>query len=383
MNTNYALPFLAAVTLLGFSSCAGGSSAAVTADDYDVSIYTPAYASGFGIVGREGGRSVIINVTDPWQGADSVVSGLFVRRGGEPVPDGFGGQVLEGDASRIVAMSSTHVAMLGAIGADSLVVGVSGLGYISNANIRAREDEVGDVGYDGNVNYEMLVSLDPDIVLLYGVDGASPMESKLTELGIPYMYVGDYLEESPLGKAEWMVAVAEITGRREQGMETFAGIPARYEAIRRKVAGARLEAPAVMVNTPYAGSWFMPPQGSYITTLIADAGGELVYKADTGNTSVAIDLEEAYRLTSGADVWINVGSATSMEEIRRAYPKVADTECVARGMVYNNNLRSQPGGGNDYFESGVVEPDVVLRDLVKIFHPQLVEEDFHYYRKLQ
>lgn len=180
-----------------------------------------------------------------------------------------------------------------------------------------------------------------------------------------------------------MVAVAEITGRREQGMETFAGIPARYEAIRRKVAGARLEAPAVMVNTPYAGSWFMPPQGSYITTLIADAGGELVYKADTGNTSVAIDLEEAYRLTSGADVWINVGSATSMEEIRRAYPKVADTECVARGMVYNNNLRSQPGGGNDYFESGVVEPDVVLRDLVKIFHPQLVEEDFHYYRKLQ
>ena len=93
--------------------------------------------------------------------------------------------------------------MLDAIDEDRCVVGVSGIDYISNPDIQAHRDSVGDVGYEGNINYELLLSLDPDLVLLYGVNGASSMEGKLKELNIPFMYVGDYLEESPLGKAEW------------------------------------------------------------------------------------------------------------------------------------------------------------------------------------
>lgn len=109
-------------------------------------------------------------------------------------------------------MSSTHIAMLDAIGETGRVVGVSGIDYISNPDIQARRDSVGDVGYEGNINYELLLSLDPDLVLLYGVNGASSMEGKLKELDIPFMYVGDYLEESPLGKAEWLLALSEIIG---------------------------------------------------------------------------------------------------------------------------------------------------------------------------
>ena len=109
-------------------------------------------------------------------------------------------------------MSSTHIAMLDAIGETGRVVGVSGIDYISNPDIQARRDSVGDVGYEGNINYELLLSLDPDLVLLYGVNGASSMEGKLKELDIPFMYVGDYLEESPLGKAEWLVALSEVIG---------------------------------------------------------------------------------------------------------------------------------------------------------------------------
>lgn len=90
--------------------------------------------------------------------------------------------------------------MLDAVGAANTVVGVSGIEYISNPEIQARRDSIGDVGYEGNINYELLLSLDPDLVLLYGVSGESSMEGKLRELGIPFMYVGDYLEESPLGR---------------------------------------------------------------------------------------------------------------------------------------------------------------------------------------
>ena len=365
---------------LAFAGCRGKSSQLA---DFNKQLYAPEYASGFKIERADGRQSVLVSVMNPWQGADSVTTRLFISRNGEPVPEGFDGQVLEGDAQRVVAMSSTHVAMLDAIGETGRVVGVSGLGYISNPDIQARRDSIGDVGYEGNINYELLLSLDPDLVLLFGVNGASAMESKLKELGIPFMYVGDYLEESPLGKAEWLVALSEVVGKRAKGEKVFADIPIRYNALKQKVSGAVLDAPSVMLNTPYGDSWFMPSTENYAVRLITDAGGDYIYKKNTGNSSTPIDLEEAYLLASEADMWLNVGMANTLDELKAACPKFADTRCVRNGYVYNNNARTNAAGGNDYYESAVVNPDLLLRDLVKIFHPELVEEDFVYYKQLK
>ena len=365
---------------LAFAGCHDKSS---KLDDFNQSLYTPAYASGFDIKGADGKESVLITVTNPWQGADSVTTWLFIARNGEEIPEGFAGQVLEGDAKRIVAMSSTHIAMLDAIGEVGRVAGVSGIDYISNLDIQARRDSIGDVGYEGNINYELLLSLDPDLVLLYGVNGASAMESKLEELSIPFMYVGDYLEESPLGKAEWMVALSEVAGKREDGEKIFAAIPVRYNALKKKVADSALGAPSVMLNVPYGDSWFMPSTQSYVARLIADAGGHYVYQKNTGSASAPIDMEEAYLLASDADMWLNVGMANSLDELKTSCPKFTDTRCFKNGNVYNNNARTNAGGGNDYYESAVVNPDIVLRDLVKIVHPELVQEECVYYKRLK
>ncbi len=370
--------------LIGISfltSCAGKQTAGLA--DFSTPLYVPEYASGFEIMGSDGCESTLITVTNPWQGADSVVTALFIARNGESVPDGFSGQVLDGDASRIVAMSSTNIAMLDALGEDSRIVGVSGIDYIANPYIREHCDGIADVGYEGNINYELLLAIDPDIVLLYGVNGASTMERKLKELGIPFVYVGDYLEESPLGKAEWMVVLSELTGRRDDGEKIFAEIPVRYNSLKQKVAENVIDAPSVMLNTPFSDSWFMPSTESYVARLIADAGGDYIYKKNTGNGSLPIDIEEAYKLTSQADMWLNVASVNSLDELKALYPNFSDTRCVRNGYVWNNNLRTTAAGGNDYYESAVVNPDVVLRDLVKIFHPELVDEDFVYYRKLK
>ena len=352
-------------------------------DDYNMAVYTPTYATGFHIVGAEGKQSTIIRVTNPWQSADEVEMMLFIARGGEKAPNGFRGQVLQGDAKRVVCMSSSHIAMLDAIGAVESVVGVSGKNFITNPYVVAHQRTIADVGYDGNMNFELLVAQQPDIVLLYGVTGACTMESKLDELGIPYIYIGEYVEEDPLGKAEWLIALAEIVGLRQQGLTYFSELPQRYEQLKSMVAAAQTPAPKIMLNTPYADSWFMPSATSYIARLIADAGGDYIYQQNTSNHSLPIDLEQAALLTTQADIWLHVENINSLDDLRRQLPKFAHMPCVQRGEVYNCDKRRVTGGGNDYWESGVVHPDVILRDLIKIFHPELEsDKEFVYYRKL-
>lgn len=368
------------LSALLLAACHGGGG---VRGEYTLSIYAPRYASGFEILGAEGLESTILVARDPWQGAEGVESSLFIAREGEEPPADFEGQVLRGDAERIVCMSSTHVALLDAVGAVGRVVGVSGIDFISNEYVATHRDRVGDVGYDNSVDYEMVVALDPDVVLLYGVTGASMMESKLRELGIPYVYIGEYVEQVPLGKTEWMVAVAEVVGQRERAEQLFAEVPRRYDALRERAATAVVK-PKVMINTPYADSWFMASTTSYVARLIADAGGDYIYKQNSSNTSLPIDLEQATVFTSQADVWVNVGSVASLSQMRSRYPKFADVKSVREGKVYNSDRRLNPAGGNDYWESGVVNPDLVLGDLIKIFHPELMEDyEFVYYRKLE
>ena len=270
--------FSASLLLLFAMASCGSRNASAVSDILTTEMYTPEYAGGFRILGDSAHESVIIESLNPWQGADSTVRRLFIERGGEKAPADFDGQVISGNARRIVTMSSTQIAMLDAIGAAGRVYGVSGIDYIYNPGIQSRRDSIADVGFEGAVDYERLAGANPDLVMLYGVNGPNPMEGKLRELGIPYIYIGDYLEESPLGKAEWVVALAEITGQRRKGESVFIGIPQRYNALKARVDSTVGEAPSVMLNMPYGDSWFMPSTDNYTVRLITDAGGDYIYK---------------------------------------------------------------------------------------------------------
>ncbi len=353
-------------------------------DDYDITLYTPTYAGGFEIKTAPGAESSILVCRTPWQGAgEDDASMLFIARDGEKAPDGFTGQVLDaGEAKRIVCMSSSYIAMLDAIDETDRVAAVSGKGFISNERVKARAD-VPDVGFDNSIDYEAIVAIDPDLVLLYGVNGSNALEGKLRELGIPYAYMGEYLEEHPLGKAEWIVAIGEITGQRPKAQRRFETIAPAYTALR-DMADTLSRHPKVMINTPYADSWVMAPTTSYVATLISDAGAEYAYSKTGTNTSLPIDIEEAYLLTDGADYWINVGQYTSLAEMQAALPKFKATKPMRDKQVWNTTLRATPGGGNDYWESGVVNPDLMLTDLIKIFHPGVLDSvPFTYYQRLE
>lgn len=375
-------PIISIITLLcllSLASCVSNKKTSLEAFNQDV--YTPEYASGFKILGADNTQSTLIQVFNPWQGAKEVEMSYFVSRNGEQAPAGFTGPTIPAGAKRIVCMSSSYIAMLDALGQVDRIVAVSGINYVSNPYILAHKDSIKDMGPE--MNYELLLGLKPDVVLLYGIgDAQTAVTDKLKELAIPYMYVGEYLEESPLGKAEWMVALSELTDSREKGIEIFSEIPKRYQALKALTASVE-QRPTVMFNTPWNDSWIMPSTKSYMAQLVNDAGADYIYKENTSNSSAPIGLETAYGLIQKADYWINVGMASSLDELKAVNPKFTDAKSVREKTAYNNNLRLTATGGNDYWESAVVRPDIVLRDLIHIFHPELAPDSLYYYRHLE
>ncbi len=372
---------LTALAALLLTACGGADSDPAT--DFTVATYTPRYAAGFEIRGTDHSAATLLVIRNPWQGANNIEQHLLIWRDtlASP-PDDFDGQIIEAPVRRVVCMSSSHVAMFDAIGQVRRIVGVSGIEYINNTTIRAKAQ---DVGYDTNIAFEQLTALKPDLVLLYGVTGENTvLTGKLRELHIPYVYIGDYVEQSPLGKAEWMVAIAELCDMRAAGERVFDGIAERYTTLKDRISSHNAaRRPTVMLNTPYRDTWFMPSARSFMVQLIEDACGAYIY-ADKNNsdTSVAIDMEEAYLLAGRADVWLNVGACNSLAELTVQNPKFADIPAVRNHRVFNNNRRQTAAGGSDFWESGVVHPDLILRDLDIIFRADTTDT-LYYYKQLQ
>lgn len=350
--------------------------------DSFVPLYTPEYSKGFRILADTASGNSIIECYAPWQGADSgAVRRLLVLRDGSAVPAGFDGCVLRDSVRRVVVMSSTHVAMLDAVDALDVIAGVSGKDYICNSQVVS--SSAADVGYEGAVDYETLTMLNPDIVLLYGVNGPSTMENKLQSLGIPYLYIGDYVEQHPLGKAEWVLAIGEITGRSAIAKAVLDSVVARYEGLQQAVADIAPR-PKVMFNNPYGTAWYMPGASSYAVKLVKDAGGDYVYERNEGTSSASIDVEEAYMLASQSDKWLNISGMPILAAFREAYPRFAVLPVVRSGAIYGNDAITSRGGGNDFYESAVMHPDLVLKDLIIILHPELSDDSvLTYYRRIQ
>ena len=376
MKLSIKIVLIALISSLCASCTEGAGSSKVS---FDHSVYAPSYASGYEILGDDASNS-LIRVSRPWQG-DAVVEQSLAIFSDKASAEGYDGQYIVGRAERVVCMSTSHIAMIELLGRTESIVGVSGKQYIMSEAI-AGNPKVKDVGYDSSLDYEALVVLRPDVVLLYGVSAENTaLTAKLRELHLPYLYLGDYTEQSPLGKAEWLVAVAEIMGCREEGEQMFRDIVERYNAVRNRVVRTEYS-PKVMFNTPYQEVWYMPSDDSYMVQLLEDAGGTYIFKGkNTTAGSVGISLEEAYMLVTEADFWLNVGQCSSLDELRQSAPHFARCAVVERGDVYNNNARRTKAGGSDFWESAIVRPDVVLEDMVKILHKE--DSTLYYHHRLK
>ena len=267
----------------------------------------------------------------------------FISRNGEQAPTGFIGSTIPAGAKRIVCMSSSYIAMLDALGQVNRIVAVSGIDYVSNPYILAHKDSIKDMGPE--MNYELLLGLKPDIVLLYGIgDAQTAITDKLKELSIPYIYMGEYLEESPLGKAEWMVVLSELTDSREKGIEIFSEIPKRYLSLKALTESVG-QCPTVMFNTPWNDSWVMPSTKSYMAQLVADAGAEYIYKENSSN-SILFTGTLRENITYGSEsiseeqLW-NVIRAANLEEVVQKLPDGLDTMITEHGENLSGGQRQR------------------------------------------
>ena len=343
------------------------------------------YAKGFEVVGETGYK--LLRVFDPWQNSSDVTFTYVLAEKDVAIPDSLRQYpIIRIPVKRVIALSTTHVAMINELGAAASLKGISGTRFIYNEQIRKRIDrgEIIDVGYDQGLNLETIVHLDPDALFIYGVENSMQgVTGKLDELGVPVIYCGEYLEKEPLGKAEWIRFFALFYGLEEEAGQFFHQIDSTYCSLA-SLAKESTSRPKVLTGLPWKGTWYMAGGKSFAAKLIGDAGGDYLWKDDPSEEAVPLNLESVYARALEADIWINPGEVESIDQLNRFDVRFKELPVLNSGEVYNNDFRKGAGGGNDYWESGTIRPDLVLADLVRVFHPDLLtDHPFIYYRKLK
>lgn len=338
-------------------------------------------ATGFDVT--YGDNYKLVEIT-PWQNAESTFTYLLVQCG-TPAPDIEANAVIDVPVSRFVAMSTTILPLLEAQGLLDNLVGVDTLLFSNNDAVLAMADDLTLVGGGGSfdeLNVEVLIDLDPDLVMTQQFSAAGTTLATIEDAGVPVVLNADFADTSPLGQAEWVKYVALFFNTEAQATENYEAVRSDYMALAELTDDVD-ERPTVMAASPFDGTWYMPGGDSTVSQLIEDAGGDFLWSEEAG-TSLFLDVESVLERGIDADYWVNINQFwSSTDDMLSDDPRYADFEAFAEGNLWNNNKIQNENGGNAYFELGVVNPQLILADLIAIFHPELLPDHaFVFYQPL-
>jgi len=341
------------------------------------------YSKSFSIEYHPGYK--LLKVGSPWPGAQRGYSYVLYRRG-TPKPSGIDADCFfEIPLRRVVALSTTYLPQIVEIGEPNSIVGVAAAAAVSAPELRARiaSGKAFETARNGVPDIELLLSLKPDAIFAFGMGNEWDQHPKLAEAGLPVVISGEWNETEPLARAEWIKFIAAFYDKEELASAYFDKVAREYERIR-ALATTTKERPRVLVNGPFQGTWAVSGGKSYMARFLADAGSSYLWAGDPSTGGLVLSVEAVYERALKAEVWLNPSlDVNSKSDIVGLDPRFASLPAVAAGRVWNNNLRMSPGGGSDYFESAILNPDRVLVDLVKIFHPELLaDRSFTYYKNV-
>jgi len=341
------------------------------------------YAKGFSI--KEVNGYKVITVHQAWKNANKSIQ-YVLTKAGQPLPTEFpGGILVQIPVKKIICLSTTHAPFIDLLGESEKIVGFSGIKYISTPSIanRIKQGKIKEVGQENGINLEVMLGLQADLTIAYMMNEADKSYEQMQRAGIKVAVNSEYLEENPLGQAEWIKFFAAFFDKEARADSIFNEIEREYLAIS-NLAKYQTNKPLVFTNIPYGGTWYVAGGRSFVATLIKDAGAAYVFDQDTTQGSVPMSIETVFNQAQKADFWLNVSDFNLLDDLKSLDRRFSEFEAMQKGNIFNNNNKVNENGGIAYWELGVARPDIVLKDLVKIFHPHILPQyELYFYKKLK
>ena len=339
--------------------------------------HSVSYARFFDLKDTLGGK--LVTVFDPWQNG-GVLQSYFLYQSEKPLTIPAGAEAVEIPVKRIAVTSLDNVGFLDELGAADKIVAVTDAGRIYNTRLKKRMDSgVVNLGPAVDFDIEKMISAAPEVVFTTTYSAGDHKNDLLKRAGITAVINLAWMEKSPLGRAEWVKLTGAFLGLDSVADSVFTTIERKYNALKDSVKTIE-DKPLVLVGAPWKGVWYMPGGKSYKAGLIADAGGLYVLEVDTSTGSVGMDFEKVFSLMSGAAVWIEVPYLNSAEMLS-ANSLFGKFKAFGDSAVFNNFGRANKLA-NDYWETGVCRPDIVLKDLINIFHGKSADS-LTFYKRLE
>jgi iron complex transport system substrate-binding protein len=277
--------------------------------------------------------------------------------------------------NKVICMSTSHLPPFTALEESQAIVGFPNTQHIYERKLLAlvESGDLQDVGQKNGVNIEKVLSLQPNLITAYTMGSSMEQLKPLQKSGIPVLLNSDYLENSPLGRAEWLKLTAVLLDKYKEGDSIFQVIENNYQEIKNKVAEIE-EKPSVMTGLMYGDVWYVPGGKSYAAQFIEDAGGNYLWSSTEKTGSLELSFESVFNLAKEADFWIGAASFTALEDLKNTNDKYALFGAYKKQKVFSYTKKVNENGANDYLESGYLRPDWVLEDYVNLLHPKILED---------
>lgn len=324
----------------------------------------------------------VVTIRNPWDTLKVLHTYLLADRE-KPLPEHLPeGTVVRTPLQKSVIYSSVHCSLWSELDELKGIGGVCGLEYIKLPQIQegCRNGSIVNVGNSMNPDIERIIDLRPDAILL------SPFENsggygRVGKLNIPIIECADYMETSALGRAEWMRLYGLLLGKEAQADSLFAGIEKEYLTLTQQVKSQNLKRPTVISEMKNSSAWYIPGGNSTMGRLYQDAGADYVFASLSNSGSVPLAFETVFDRGGNADIWLikyNQPQEKTYSELERDYAPYARFKAFQDRKVYGCNTNHVP-----FYEESPFHPELLLKDLIKIFHPELLPDyDLKYFSNL-
>lgn len=342
------------------------------------------YAKRFSIA--VSGKNKILFLFGNKEGKDT--TSVFILYSGDTVPklNFKNSYSIKVPVKNIASMSSVYCAMLYRLGLGSKIVAIESADYYNNTEIvnKAKTGEIKELAKGPEINAEQTLLLHPGLLLTYGMGNpATDMNEKIIHAGIPVAISLDHLEEHPLARAEWIKFIACFFEKEKVADSLFSLTEKKYLALKQLCDSVKIK-PTVLTEINYSDAWYVPGGKSFMAHLLSDAGADYYFKDNNKPGSIPLSFEEVFAKAGQADYWLNLFiQINTRKELLAFDERYALFKAFQNGHLYNNNKAVNSKGYSDYWENGISKPDELLKDLIIIFHPELLPGyEMNYYKKI-